>query len=140
VVVDNTAEIVPPLPPPLVHAIFRGTATSDPFGPSEFLATTEINPFVVPNLQTVDAVFTYRNGDELHWSSVGIGIPDEFGNSDFSGDFTITGGTGRFEDATGSGMYEGTFYAATSSAHFTMDGVISGFGGPGTGGRRDMSN
>jgi hypothetical protein len=128
VVVDNTAEIVPPPPPPLVHGIFRGTARSHPFGHSKFFGTTEIDPFVFPNHQTVDAVFTYRNGDELHFSSVGIGIPDEFGNSDFSGDYTITGGTGRFKDATGGGTYAGTFTAATSSAHFTMDGVISDFG------------
>ncbi|MDH3216352.1 MAG: hypothetical protein OEN01_08675, partial [Candidatus Krumholzibacteria bacterium] len=78
-------------------------------------------------------------GDELHFSSVGFGLPDQVEDNIF-GEWTITGGTGRFANATGSGTYAGTVFVDTGNAHFTLDGVISGFGGPGTGGKRDFSD
>jgi hypothetical protein len=54
-------------------------------------------------------VMVAANGDELHWTYSGSGpVPNASGEVTFGGVFTITGGTGRFADATGSGTFEGS--------------------------------
>jgi hypothetical protein len=131
--IENTVELVPPFPPPIINAIFTGKTRTRPFGFADFVGISQVDSTVLPNAQTTDFTVTYRNGDELHYTSAGIAIPDAMGNSDFSGDYTIIGGTGRFANATGSGTYAGRFDAATNTGRWTMDGVIAGFGGPGSG-------
>jgi hypothetical protein len=44
----------------------------------------------------------------------------------FQGMWIVVGGTGRFEDATGSGTYSGS--AAGTVGEFTLEGTISGQG------------
>ena len=126
--VFNTIEIVEPLPPPALHAIFEGYGNSNPFGPFDLYSTSEIIVIVYPNVQTADYVFTFRNGDELHASSVGTAIEDPPGIAVFHGDITFSGGTGRFSNATGTGTYAGTAEPAVGTGHFLIDGQISGFG------------
>jgi hypothetical protein len=50
--------------------------------------------------------FTAANGDKLYFTSSGAVLPSSHPDYDFEfqDPFTITGGTGRFEGATGSGM------------------------------------
>lgn len=48
-----------------------------------------------------NGTITAANGDELYYTSYGWSFP---GSAD--GDFEITGGTGRFEGATGSGSFD----------------------------------
>jgi hypothetical protein len=103
-------------------------------------ATSQIDVTVFPFNQVTEYVFTFSNGDELHGSSVGIGIEDPPGTVVFSGDFTIAGGTGRFTNATGNGTYAGSADTFAGIGHFTIDGVISGFGGPDTGGKRNRTD
>jgi hypothetical protein len=126
--VFNTIEIVGPPPPPALHAIFEGYGNSHPFGPFDLYSTSEIIVVVIPNEQTADYVFTFRNGDELHANSVGTAIEDPPGIAVFHGDITFSGGTGRFSNATGTGTYAGTADPAAGTGHFLIDGHISGFG------------
>ena len=129
--VQNTIEIVGPPPPPILNAIFPGTGKSSPFGAFENVATSQIDVTVYPLIQVTQYVFTFRNGDELYMNSVGIATEDPPGSTQFSGDFTITGGTGHFSNATGGGTYAGTADLIAATGQYEMDGVILGFGGPG---------
>jgi glutamate dehydrogenase/leucine dehydrogenase len=66
------------------------------------------------------------NGDELRWTYEGTGsLPDEDGDSTLTGTFVISGGTGRFSDATGSGTFQGTGNAVTGAASLSYRGTIS---------------
>jgi hypothetical protein len=129
--VQNTIEIIGPPPPPIINAIFPGVGKSSPFGQFSLLATSQIDITVFPFHQETQYVLTFRNGDELYFDSVGTGIEDPPGSTVFSGDFTVTGGTGHFSNATGSGTYAGSADVIAGIGQFDMDGVISGFGGPG---------
>ena len=125
----NTIELVPPFPPPIINAIFEGEGKSRPFGPFELYSTSQIDVSVFPFDQTTEYVFTFMNGYELYASSAGTSIEDPPGIAVFSGNITFTGGTGIFNNATGSGTYEGTADAAAGVGQFEIDGEISGFGG-----------
>lgn len=71
-------------------------------------------------------VMTAANGDQLYWSYEGTGSPpDESGESALAGTFVITGGTGRFADATGGGAFEGTGNAVTGMASLSYVGSIA---------------
>lgn len=129
--VRNTIEIVPPFEPTAINAVFEGTAKSRPFGPCVLYSTSRIDVSVYPFIQVTDYVFTFMMGDELHGHSVGTGIEDPPGYPVFSGEITFTGGTGIFAQATGSGTYAGTADSFAGTGQFEIDGVISGFGGPG---------
>jgi hypothetical protein len=66
------------------------------------------------------------NGDELHWAYEGTGsLPDAAGVSALTGTFVVTGGTGRFTDATGSGTFHGTGNAVTGVAIVSYEGTIA---------------
>lgn len=71
-------------------------------------------------------VMVAANGDELHWAYEGAGsLPDAQGISAFSGTFLVTGGTGRFADATGSGTFHGTGSTITGVAIVSYHGRIA---------------
>ena len=71
-------------------------------------------------------VMIAANGDELRWTYEGTGsLPDEDGDSTLTGTFVISGGTGRFSDATGSGTFQGTGNAVTGAASLSYRGTIS---------------
>lgn len=127
----NTIEVVPPFPPPIINAIFEGPGKGSPFGPFTFIGISQVDVTVFPAAQTTDLVLTFRNGHELYMTSAGISFEDPPGTLVFSGDFTITGGTGHFSNATGSGTYAGTADAVAGVGQSEWNGVISGFGGPG---------
>lgn len=66
------------------------------------------------------------NGDELHWTYDGTGsLPDENGAVTLSGTFVITGGTGRFSDASGGGTFQGVGNVGTGVASLSYEGAIS---------------
>jgi len=71
-------------------------------------------------------VMVAANGDELRWSYEGTGSPpDEEGVSALTGIFLVTGGTGRFADATGGGTFHGTGNAVTGVAIVSYRGSIA---------------
>jgi hypothetical protein len=66
------------------------------------------------------------NGDEFHYDYLGgSGVDDVTGLSFFWGDWTVTGGTGRFAGATGGGTYEGTADVSLGTGQITLVGEIS---------------
>lgn len=71
--------------------------------------------------------FTAANGDEVVMEFVMVFLPTATGFT-FTGNWEVTGGTGRFANATGSGTLDGwaTFTGPTDGVgHFTMTGTIS---------------
>jgi hypothetical protein len=73
------------------------------------------------------ALYTAANGDELYATFVGTGFLTATGVT-FSGIETYTGGTGRFDNASGASTLAGsaTFTAPTSGVgQFSGDGTLS---------------
>ena len=71
-------------------------------------------------------VMVAANGDELHWRYSGGGpLPDANGDSPITGTFVITGGTGRFADASGGGTVEGMASVVTNIASLSYRGSIT---------------
>ncbi len=94
------------------------------------VSTSETLDFVTsPGILVVrdgQLVMVAANGDELYWSYEGTGsLPDENGESLLTGTFVITGGTGRFSDATGGGTFHGSGNAVTGLASLSYRGSIA---------------
>ena len=77
------------------------------------------------------SVITAANGDEL-WSQISgeaqvvLDPTNTFPiRVDLSGDVVYDGGTGRFQNATGSGTYSGSFDFFTQVGHLEESGTIS---------------
>jgi hypothetical protein len=68
-------------------------------------------------------VITAANGDQLFGTYETIGFPDVNGNLIIHGDYWFDGGTGRFEDATGSGDIDAE---ASLAPGFPFDGRLTG--------------
>jgi len=128
---DNTFELAPPFPPPIVNGILQGVGESVPFGKFVHDATGQIDITVIPWGLTATGSFTYRDGSELHYTCAGTSIEDPPGSATFSGSFTVTGGTGRFTNATGGGDFAGNSDLVAGVDHWEFDGTISYFGGVG---------
>ena len=70
-------------------------------------------------------VLVAANGDELHWSYGGsASLPGPDGSAAISGSYTITGGTGRFSDAAGSGTISGSANGITGAVLLTYRGRV----------------
>jgi len=67
---------------------------------------------------------TFADGDQLYVSSHGTGTPDETNPAfvKLSGTGTITGGTGRFENATGELRFPGVAHVDTPPGVFPAEG------------------
>lgn len=114
---------VTPLDPPLASVLIEGTGTAPQLG----RFTLEIPHLVNQAIRVGEGsyLFTAANGDTL--------------TADFTGQATvlapgviatletavITGGTGRFEGATGSFIAERTFFLATGQTIGTFEGTVS---------------
>lgn len=64
---------------------------------------------------------TTANGDQLHMNTVGVYHGDTGLETD---QFVITGGTGRFKDATGQGVITEAFHNAPDPHIFTFEGTV----------------
>lgn len=72
---------------------------------------------------------TYRaaNGDELHTTNIGIATPSASGLA-LAGTETAVGGTGRFEDASGTASLTGAVAftsATTTTGSYSLDGTLT---------------
>lgn len=102
-----------------------GTGSGTILGPFTFAAPHDFN--LANGTYVSDAYITGACGDVLHVVTVG-----QFINAvDSVGTWTIEGGTGRFEDATGSGTVVNLNFGA--AIHF--EGTIAGFDARGEQGR-----
>jgi hypothetical protein len=70
--------------------------------------------------------FSAANGDELATSVVSfVSDPDANGFITFSGSWGVTGGSGRFENATGCGTFDGSGNVFTGVGQISFEGDIS---------------
>ena len=74
---------------------------------------------------TGTAVFTVANGDFITTSYVGQAFPPDEGITLFSETHTVTGGSGRFEDATGQLNVVGSADEATLEVSIVGVGVLN---------------
>jgi hypothetical protein len=112
-------------PPPVIRQVDTGTCQLAHLGRTAIYLVQDID--VVAGTQTsVELTLTAANGDVLRASNVGTHVQTGPTSSSFSSTLTITGGTGRFADASGQWHLEGTVDRATSTATFTIvDGWIT---------------
>ncbi len=87
---------------PLIHHL-SGTGTGSPIGKATYDSYVTIDVFGPhPNVGTANATITAANGDQILMKQTGIiSGPDANGETRVALTGTITGGTGRFADATG---------------------------------------
>ena len=117
---------VTPIAPPIASVLIEGTGLATQLGRFSVEVPHMVNQ--ATRIATGTYVFTGANGDTL--------------TADFSGQATllspgvlsvaetgvITGGTGRFADATGSFTASRTFFAATGVTTGSFSGTISSVG------------
>lgn len=114
---------VTPLAPPVVSVVIEATGTATQLGHFTLEVPHVVNQ--ATRMGTGTYVFTAANGDMLTAEftgqatlvSPGVLTTHEMG--------TITGGTGRFADATGSFTADRTFYAVDGVTTGSFEGTIS---------------
>jgi hypothetical protein len=98
----------------LTHLGLTGGAATQlvTLGPPPFAIATEI-------------VYVAANGDELFATFAGQGFPSPDGTVAFAGMTTYSGGTGRFEGATGWSLDTGTASLVTLTGALTANGKLT---------------
>ena len=107
---------------PIISVNREGTGTATYLGKYTEHATLQVN--VLTGSATGAATFTAANGDTLTASIVGQGTPTGPTTRSIVEVCTITGGTGRFADATGSLTLERTLDLTTGVSTGTLSGAI----------------
>ena len=118
----ETGTIVFPGGVPTVLLDREGTGTATQLGKYTSHLTAQIN--VTTGHATGVATFTAANGDTLTASVVGQGTVTGPTTRSIVEVYTITGGTGRFADATGTFTLEIIVTQATGVSTGTFSGVI----------------
>ena len=115
--------------PSLLYLKVTGRGSASPMG-----ATTTISTDEVVSLIDGSATATYTvsgaHGDTLILAMV-FQATNVSGGVTFAGSYTVTGGTGRYSAATGSGVLAGSALFLTENegiGSFSISGVISPFG------------
>lgn len=121
----NTSSVLLQGPPNLIQRV-SGTGIASHMGNSTFEATSYVTvafppPFAVSGTRTITAA----NGDKLYTSFTGTSTPVIGGINGAVLHETITGGTGRFANASGSFVNTATNNFNTSSFMAIMDGTIN---------------
>ena len=116
---------VTPLPsaPPLIRQSDTGTCQLSHLGRTKYEGVLELD--LVARTQRGERTLTAANGDELRLVAVGTSAPAGAGLVGFTASFTIVGGTGRFANATGKGVAQGTANLITSKTSVALDGWIA---------------
>ena len=111
--------------PPMLRQRVTGLGSSSHLGKGSFVAIPTLN-FTTPPPFSLSgtAVFTAANGDEFYTSFTGTATPNGLGANIVVMTHSITGGTGRFTDA--SGTFIGNTVAAPGHAEgfITYEGTI----------------
>ena len=100
-------------------------------GIASHLGTISVSEYVCLNPDlTFLAYFTITaaNGDQLTGSAVGYGVPTSQTTFTIHGQWIFTGGTGRFQGATGSGVATGDVNLVTGASPHQLTGTISTVG------------
>jgi hypothetical protein len=119
------ATFAPPQPvsPGVIRQVDTGYCQITHLGRVAFSSTKEIN--VVAGTQTTVATFTKRNGDELRSVGSGTSAPSGPGRVRFAARSEFTGGTGRFEGATGRTQVTGEANLVDQTSALTLEGWIA---------------
>lgn len=119
----------PAIPGPTINLTVNGLGNATHMGRTKLLVSETIITTTIPWTAHANVILTAANGDELHFNYDSFIDPSEMapgGNFNLIvvGQCTITGGTGRFKDASGNLTYNGIFNAATSTGTATFNGDI----------------
>jgi len=115
---------------PLVHVTVQGEGQALHMGRTEASTTNQVVNLIT-GVGTATYTLTAANGNVVR---VEMTLHTEFPSPTsvtFSGPYEVTGGTGRFSGASGSGTVDGiaNFTSASDGVgEFTMDGTISSVG------------
>jgi hypothetical protein len=113
-------------PPPNLHTRIVGTGHATLLGNGTFVAVSALVFTAQPPFDlSGTATFTAANGDEFYTSFTGTATPNNDGSLTIFNNHTITGGTGRFQNATG--HFTGYTIAIPGHAEASIDyeGAIS---------------
>jgi hypothetical protein len=105
---------------PIVHIVYSGPAHLSGLGLSQIVFTHDWN--LLDRSVTGFMTITAANGDELYAVVTGTAIPVAPGQLALDQAGTITGGTGRFDEAEGSFSIIGTVVGSAVSV--VMDGHL----------------
>ncbi len=113
-------------PPPFVQIRITGTGQSSHLGKGSFVALSMLNlstppPFTIGGTTT----FYAANGDEFYTTFTGTSTPLGDGVMEVEMTHEITGGTGRFTNATGNLTGYTVAGLVNPNAHITYEGTIS---------------
>lgn len=129
-----TTEFVasPDANPCILHVQHTGTGTASHLGRMTEVTNDQVASFCTGTLSGTSVHYA-ANGDSVVVSFTGV-LTSAIGNSvTFEGTFTVIGGTGRFNGATGGGMFNGsaTFTGLNTGVGAVnyYDGTISAPGG-----------
>jgi acyl-coenzyme A thioesterase PaaI-like protein len=111
-----------PVSPGVIRQLDVGTCQISHLGRSTMVSDKVIA--LMAGTQNADVALTAANGDMLHASGSGTNTMVAPGKFAFRVELTITGGTGRFSDASGMIVSEGVAELATATAQVTMAGTI----------------
>ena len=119
----TTSEILQPAP--VLKTRITGTGNVSQLGKTSFVALSTLNfttqpPFILGGTAT----FTAANGDEIYTSFTGTSTPAGEGMLNVVMTHTITGGTGRFLNATGSFTGNTTAFPGHSEGYIEHEGTI----------------
>ena len=106
--------------PPMLTQRIIGIGSSSHLGEGRFVAFSTVNLTTPPPFSLGGtAVFTASNGDEFYTSFTGTATPNGQGANLVLMTHTITGGTGRFADASG------TLYGNTVAVPGHTEGTVT---------------
>jgi hypothetical protein len=112
--------------PPLVKQEITGYGQSSHLGKSTFVAYSTVNLSTPPPFQVSGtAIFTAANGDAFYTSVTGTAMPNGQGANNVVINSIITGGTGRFKNATGSFVGSTVAVPGHTEGVITYEGTIS---------------
>jgi hypothetical protein len=114
---------VQPISPGVVRRVSVGTCQLSHLGRTQLLSVASTN--LVTLDQEGEHTFTAANGDLLYATSAGTGSLTPPTTIRFTGVTTISGGTGRFANATGVMQVEGLSDLAAGFSSFSYDGWIA---------------
>ncbi|MFN2440301.1 MAG: hypothetical protein ABR503_13950 [Chitinophagaceae bacterium] len=113
-------------PPPAIFHIITGTGTATHLGASSFVAESTI--YITPRPPFISigtVIFTAANGDQLFANHTATSTPVAGAPNNVIVNYTITGGTGRFEDASGSLVGRPVIQPGSTTGTTAIEGNIN---------------